>query len=229
LKSYSYILLLIILFGCNNETKTYKLPNSNKLERDSVMPFLINIDTLTINNQKIIQILHDSQFHCLLDISNDTIIPAKKFYNEIVYTDINKDNNKDIRVYVISNSINDCDNYLYNSKSKTFKLLENCFTDIKKIKKSNFYYSYTKAGCADFNWVSYLSKIENNKLVNYGFIHGQSCELDPQIIEIYKINSKTEKQILIKKLPYQKYIPKFEDKWLFIEKYWLENFSKFEE
>ena len=229
MKTFSQFLLLIILFGCNNETKTYKLKDSSELESDSAISILINIDTITINNQKFIQILHDSQFHCLLNINNDTIIPAKKFYNEIVYTDINKDNHKDIRVYVISNSINDCDNYLYNSNSKTFKLLENCFTDIKKIKKSNFYYSYTKAGCADLNWISYLSKIENNKLINYGFIHGQSCELDPQIIEIYKVNSKTEKQILIKKLPYQKYIPKFEDKWLFIEKYWLENFSKFEE
>ena len=82
------------------------------------------------------------------------------------------------------------------------------------------------------NWESYLSKIENYKLVLLGYIHGQGCDFrvkeNPQVIKIYKILNKGNNQKkLIKKLPYLKYIPKFDEKWDFIENYWTKNYSSF--
>ena len=83
------------------------------------------------------------------------------------------------------------------------------------------------------NWESHLYKIENYKLVSYGYIKGQGCDFEieknPQIIEIYKvINSDTDEKTLIKKLPYQKHIKEFGDKWDFIKNYWTRNYKTFE-
>ena len=49
------------------------------------------------------------------------------------------------------------------------------------------------------------------------------------VILIYKVlaNSEENKQ-LINELPYIKNIPKFGDKWSFIEKYWNNNYEKFD-
>jgi hypothetical protein len=111
---------------------------------------------------------------------------------------------------------------------KTFRIIENCGLDIKKIEETQFYYSYNGAGCADMNWESHLSKIENHKLVNYGYMYGKDCDFEikenQQVIEIYKIiDSNKDEMKLIKTLSYLKCIPKPENKWDFIEKYWLQN------
>jgi hypothetical protein len=82
------------------------------------------------------------------------------------------------------------------------------------------------------NWESYLSKIEDYKLINIGYINGQGCDEDvkenPQTIEIYKISgNREENKKLVEKLPYLKYIPEFGDKWDFINNYWKKNYRKF--
>ena len=110
----------------------------------------------------------------------------------------------DIRTFVFSNTPNQCENYLYDKENKTFRLVEDCDLDIQLIKGTRYYYSYNRAGCADMNWESYLSKIENYKLVLLGYIHGQGCDFrvkeNPQVIKIYKILNKGNNQKkLIKK------------------------------
>lgn len=239
MKTIIIISFSVLLTACNlilnrtNTTKTSFVSETIKL--DSLKFNETKRDTITINGQKYIQIqsTKSDRFNCLISLSGDTVVKSEDYYFSAEYIDINEDGDKDIRVFAISNTPNQCDNYLYDKTHKTFKYIENCDLDIKKIDGKNLYYSYNSTGCADMNWESYLSEIVDYKLIHLGHIEGQGCDYDtkqnPQVIEIYKItNSNTEEKTLIEKLPYQKNIPKFEDKWNFIEKYWTKNYSLFE-
>lgn len=185
--------------------------------------------TFTLNGQKLIKILQNGRFIALTSISGDTIVKYQHYYERLKILDINGDGSNDIRVYIMSNTPNQCDNYLFNIAKRKFKLLENCNLDIKLVTGTKLFYSYNRAGCADYNWQSYLSKIVNFKLIPIGYIYGNGCESNnnQQVIEIYKINPNNQVQILIKKLPYLKNIPVFDAKWGFIEKYWSKNYLKF--
>jgi hypothetical protein len=194
------------------------------------------IDTLIINGQRIIKTstLSNKRFNCLVKLNGDTIIPFENFYSKFSILDINDDGYDDLRVFIFSNTPNSCNSYLFDSGNKIFRLIENSDWDIKQIKNTKHYYSYARGGCADWNWESYLSKIENYKLIHIGLIDGRGCGSDEEKtlekpeIKIYKIFSELEKDILIEVLPYKKYIPEFEDKWTFVENYWIENNTSFE-
>ncbi len=189
-------------------------------------------DTLLLNHQKFIRTFKDKKFQSLTTLRGDTVLKNGEYYSEVKFIDINADGYKDIRAFVFSNTPNECENYLYDKEKKSFRLIEDCELDIQIIKGTPYYYSYNRAGCADMNWESNLSKIENYKLVSLGYIYGKGCDFEvkenPQIIEIYKIqNTDKDQKVLIKKLPYLKYIPKFDDKWSFIKEYWTKNYRKF--
>lgn len=228
------IQFLILLTACNSGSgdKTInKLPAGDLSQKKNTIK--VSYDTLQINNEPYIQAFSNNKFNFLLSGKGDTIVKKEDFYSEVKFLDINEDGYSDIRVYFFSNFPNQCDNYFFSNKTKKFKLVENCDLDIKKIKGTNFYFSYNKAGCADMNWESYLSKIENNILVNYGYIYGQGCdsrlEESPQMIEIYKVSeADSTKKKLIQRFPYLKYIPNFEGKWSFIENYWKQNYRVFD-
>jgi hypothetical protein len=207
--------------------------HSNALMPKKVDSEIANIDTLLINDHKFIQALANNRFNSLIAINGDTIIKSEDYYSEIKFLDINSDGYDDIRVYAISNTPNQCDNYLFDREAKIFRMIENCPDDIQKIGGSDFYQSYSRAGCADMNWESYLGKVENYEFVRYGYMHGYGCEFNikenPQLIEIYKVeDSRKAEGILFQSLPYLKHIPNHGDKWDFIEKYWKGNFKLFE-
>jgi hypothetical protein len=165
-------------------------------------------------------------------ISMDTIEAGG--LTNIEFPDFNKDNYRDVMLtYVGNNEINDL--YLFDIKEKKFKNVVGFsrFPEARQLKTNpGIYYSYHRAGCADFDWVSDLFIFKGTRIVQLGHIWGQGCEFEidknPRIIEIYKIIDNNENnRILIEKLPYEKFIPGFSDKWQFIEKYWNENFERF--
>jgi hypothetical protein len=232
-------MIFVILFAsCNstpsNETINKLSGSKSKIKNLSQKQDTIKIsyDTLQINNGRYIQGSSENKFNFLLSIEGDTIVKKEDFYSKAVFLDINEDGYDDIRIYFFSNLPNECDNYLFSTKTKTFKHIENCDLDIKKIKGTDFYFSYNKLSCSDMNWESYLCKIENNVVVNYGYIYGQGCDSKlekSKTIEIYKITPECpNKRKLIKSIPYLKHIPKFEEKWDFIERYWKQNYKEFE-
>ena len=239
MKTLLNILLFIILTSCNSKLSE-KIIEKNLTDSSSVQSTSqiqdnvdVQFDTLNINDQNFIQTLKDGRFNCLLSIQGDTIVKPEDYYFESKLLDINEDGYKDIRVFAFSNTPNQCDNYLFDQKIKTFKIVEECYLDIKKMIGTDFFYSYNRGGCADMNWESHLSKIKNYKLVDYGYIYGKGCDFEiennPQVIEIYKmLNSDTNEKKLMKKLPYKKHIKEFGDKWDFIEQYWAENYKAFE-
>jgi hypothetical protein len=164
-------------------------------------------------------------------VTGDTIVKMHNYYAIIEFPDINEDGYKDIRIYVSSNTPNECDNYLFDKKTNKFRIIENCDLDIRLIKSRHYYYSYNRAGWANLNWESHLYKLENYKLVPIGYMHGLGCDFnreEDQKIKIYKIfNDKKEDKALVKTLPFKKYVPKFEDAPRFIESYWHHNWQIF--
>lgn len=240
MKKIQYIILFFFFIACNSNTKDINTTTNNS---DSLKAKNINVhtmdttnihrDTILINNIKYIQtIIKEDQFACLTSLNGDTIIPFADFYFKIKLLDINKDGYKDIRVLIFSNAPNQCDNYLYDKNSKNYRIIEDCSINIEKIKGTDYYYSICKAGCAAMDWDSYLSKIENYKQTNYGYIYIQGCDFEIkenlQVIEIYKVtNSENDTKILIKKLPFKKYISNHSD-WDFIKRYWKRNYRNFE-
>lgn len=234
------ILFFIILTACYSKSADKTIinhsANSSTVQINTQLqaPVDVKNDTITINGHKYIQTLKDNKFNCLLSIQGDTIVKSEDYYFTLKLIDIDEDGYTDIRVFAFSNTPNQCDNYLFNKTTSSFKLIENCDLNIKKVKGTNFFYSYNRVDCADQNWESSLSKIKNYKLVNYGYIRGQGCDFEmekkPQIIEIYKVsNSDKREKTLTKKLPYQKHIKEFGDKWKFIENYWTRNYKTFEQ
>jgi hypothetical protein len=186
-------------------------------------------DTLILNHQKFIQTFKNEKLLSLTTLLGDTVLKNGDYYSDVKFIDINADGYKDIRAFVFSNTPNQCENYLYDKEKKAFRLVEDCDLDIQIIKGTKYYYSYSRVACSDMNWESYLSKIENFKLISLGYVYGQGCDFqikeNPQVIEIYKIiNADKDEKVLIKKLPYKQYIPKFGDKWNFIENYWTKNY-----
>ncbi|MDJ1500504.1 hypothetical protein [Xanthocytophaga agilis] len=184
-------------------------------------------DTITINTEKLVLSTDVNEiFYGLTTLRGDTIIKFEEFYNDAIFPDINGDGYKDIEVEIISNNP-DFETYLFDPKQRRFRYLENCDLALQRIKGTHYYYSYNAAGCADYNWESHLSKIVNYQLIVMGHIEGDACEPDStkNKISIYKVRK--EKEMLYKSLPYQKYIPKFEAKWDFIDRYWRKNYQQF--
>jgi len=151
------------------------------------------------------------------------------------FIDFNKDGSSDIMFTYIGNN-SSYELYLFDNIANEFKILEGFdrFSDVIQLKNnSKYYYSYKRAGCADMNWISDLFYIDNFKTNQVGHIYGQGCDFDikenPQEISIYKVlENNEENKKLTKKLPYLKNIPKYEDKWNFIEEYWNNNYEKFD-
>lgn len=231
--------LLILLESCNStwgdkqiETiSSDSLTLQTEIQQQDTLD--IKIDTIEINDRRSIQIRKNGRFNCLLSEQGDTIVKSTDYYLEAMFPDIDEDGYKDIRVFAFSNTPNQCDNYLFDKTTQSFRLIENCDLDIHRIKGIDFFYSYNRAGCADLNWESHLSKIENYTLVKYGYMYGQGCDVDanenPQVIDIYKVvDSEKNERTLMKSLPYVKHIPPNTSKWDFIETYWKQNIKNFE-
>jgi len=216
------IILSILLFlasGCNPKTSS-----------TSAQKATFHNDTLLVNGLQLIETSNEedtTQFFCLTTTKGDTIIPFANYYSQMELLDINEDGSTDIRVFTFSNTDNQCNNYLFDKKDNIFRLIENCDLDIQKINGTDFYYSYVATTCGKMNWESDLNKIENYQLVTYGRIYGNACDSNYELtIKIYKISG--EDELLIKTLPYKKYILKFGDKWDFIKNYWETNYQNFE-
>ena len=228
-----YIIFIICLIGCNPQSNDKKIEQNHKdtsviKKKPARQLDTSNIHraTLTVNKQKLIQTeIKEDQFACLTSLTGDTIVKFADYYSSIEFLDIDQDGYKDIRIFTYSNTPNECDNYLFDKVSKTYKFIKNCDLDIKLIKGTRLFYSYNRAGCADMNWESHLCKIENWNEINIGLINGKGCGDKDDGIYIYKINGETEN--LITTLPI-KTIEKYkENKWGFIEEYWTNNYWRF--
>lgn len=171
--------------------------------------------------------LKDYDFFELKSFDGKVLYQNNNYPSEFIFTDFNEDGFLDIELHFITNTPDVKEILIYNSDLKEFTEIKNfsSFPLPIKIKNTDYYYSYHRSGCADSNWDSDLFYLEENKGVKIGNIHAIECgnENDDGIY-FYKINGENKKQI--KLIPIEN--KGFENKWIFIEKYWTENYQKFE-
>jgi hypothetical protein len=224
MRQYLPLMLFIITTGCT-----------------SGLLYAQDYDTTLINNQKKFYIKTEpiSDELSLLTATSETkriIIDTieKQELGYIEYPDFNNDGNADILVDYRANNITQY-LYLFDPATNRFRKIPGSedFPQATQLTSDpNYYYSYHRAGCADMNWVSDLFTIRDFHIIQIGHIEGDGCDADPenehQEIKIFRIADNNEDhQKLIKRLPYEKYIPEFGYKWVFIKKYWNKNYEKF--
>jgi hypothetical protein len=230
LNYYISVIEVLILVSCNQSTthnSSKQLKNNYENGNDSIKRI-----TITVNEMKFIQLFLDDKFYGLLSEKGDTIIRSDDSYIDAKFVDIDCDGSKDIQISFYSVSLNERNNYFFDTKKKTFREIENSNLYLQKIRGTNLYYSYDTESCSDLNWVSYLSEIKDYKQIDIGYMYGQGCDEDlknyPQKIEIYQVVNSDSFELKLKKtINYQKHIPKNEDKWEFIETYWNRNYHAF--
>lgn len=217
------LLLTFLLFGVSLVAQIH----------NSDTTFVINKKKFNINKREI----NSSKVKLTIKRNSKTIMTEtldSDGLTNIEFPDFNNDGNKDIMLVYMGNNFTYY-LYLFDKINNSFKKVEGFerFPESTQLTTNpNFYYSYQRAGCADLNWVSDLFYIKDFKTVHVGHIYGKGCDYEikenPQIIEVYKISGNKEtNRKLIENLPYIKNVPRFDEKWEFIKKYWNANYLKF--
>lgn len=122
---------------------------------------------------------------------------------------------------------------LYDNINHTFVWVEDLgyISDPVQLKSdSTYYYSYTKGGCADYNWYSYLFTFKNLKVVKLAYLYGHGCDDGkPLEITVYKIQDNDEMSMKVADKYPIAVINEYENwKWGFIDEYWNSYYLNFE-
>lgn len=226
MKTLVLILIMGLIVSCNQSAKD--VPAKPMVLKDAVpatSDSLFKVNGMPL----LVQIRHDNErVYSLRTFDKKVILEPQDYYANLAILDINKDGFNDIRVFEISNTPNQCRNYFFDPKNKKFRIIQNSDLDIKVIPNTNFYFSYNRAGCADMNWESHLSKIEDFKEIQIGLLRVHNCGDENDGMLFYKIDLEGKK-IKIDEQP----VPEFDNndadnKWDFMEKYWIENHLKYQ-
>jgi hypothetical protein len=219
------LFLMLILASCSAHPDNQPKEISDTIAMQKSKEELLHHDTLVQNGVSLVRIRKGNQVRGLFTMSGDTILKEADYYDSISFPDVDEDGYKDIRVIVFSNTPNQSENYFFDKQSGRFKRIENSDLDIKKVEGVNLFYSYNSTGCADMNWESHLSKIENWKEVNIGRINAKGCGDKEDGIYIYKVQDRKEK--IFEKSRIDSVLKESKGKWAFIKKYWAKNYKKF--
>jgi hypothetical protein len=170
-----------------------------------------------------------TSFEFKIIYNGDTLVENEYYPSDLIIDDFNNDGYPDIRTIFMGHIPLMCDLFLFDSVKQQFTKVKNfrSVADPKNLLGTNLHYSYSKGGCADFYWYSYLFTIEDFELVLKGKIYGDGCnkDQDSNKILIYKITN--EKTILFEKEEYDKIDLYPNYKWGYIEAYWRENYKSF--
>ena len=144
------------------------------------------------------------------------------------FFDFNEDGYDDVYINYVTNVPGVQNVALFDPGSKTFNLvlgLRDWFPASVHL-TGDYYYSYSRAGCADWNWESYLFKIKNYSTVPLGLIEGDGC--DSNKIEVYRVlDGDEDKRKLVETFPIDT-IDTYESyKWGFIEDYWRGHYKSY--
>jgi hypothetical protein len=171
----------------------------------------------------------NEEFDALVSPSGDVIIAGHDYHYAPQVLDINEDGYNDLRVFVVSNTDNQCENYFYQKSTGTFKRIHGVELDITRISGTPYYFSYNAVGCSDDLWESHLARLDKDTLIKIGSMEGDGCESNIELhktVKTYRINT-AGKPVLVDKLFYVRVITPAIDKWTFIEKYWAKNYTRF--
>ena len=218
------IIHLFLVVCCKNVDKQSNTKVGNQKADSSV----VFADTATILGEHFTAFYEKNDTLYILKPKSDTIAKMPNLHPNFRFADFNGDGLKDIVVTSLGN-IPDVQNVLvFDKTNKKFALVEGLsdFPASKLIKGTKYYYSYSRRGCQDMNWDSYLFYIENNTANPIGFISGMGCKNnEKEGIYISKIQD--TKKYLISESPISVVVKYKNHKWGFLEEYWTNNYSKF--
>ncbi|MCF6133036.1 hypothetical protein [Flavobacterium wongokense] len=226
MRSLVSFLVLILLVSCNKsvkdkQAKAVVFKDTIKATNDSVFKVNNILLRAKIDPEK-------ERLYSLETLDGKVIIEPADYYVNIEILDINEDGFKDIRIFEVSNTPNQCQNFFFDPKEKLFRKIKGSDLDIKRLPNANLYYSYNRAGCADMNWESHLIKIENFEEITIGWMEAHDCNDEDDGITFYKIVT-LDKILKIDQKP----DPNFEiegknNKWNYMENYWMNNYKKYQ-
>lgn len=234
-KTVVYLLCLISLLACatknqqNKEVKEVIIQETSKNLTDSS---IVTIDSAIIKGKLYQAMFKKDEFFYVLK-EQDTIMKKAGLSPFFQFEDFDEDGNKDIG-FVCTSCSGVIEYYFFDSTKNEFIYLANnkLYQGLKKIDK-NYYYSYSKAGCADMDWISFLVEIKNFHAIPHARIYGQGCKVkaEPNLetkIEIFNLSKKDSIEgKLYQTIPIE-VIEGYEDhKWGFIKEYWSNNYQNF--
>ena len=224
MKKIFILLCLFVFVSCKNANKQ----NDSNISNSKVDSFIVFADTATILGERFTVLYKNNDTLYVHNQKNDVIAKIPNLHPNFKFADFNGDSLKDIVVTSLGN-VPEVQNVLVFDKiNKKFTLVEGLsdFPASKLIKGTKYYYSYSRRGCNDMNWDSYLFYIEENVVNPVGFIDGTGCKNnEKEGIRISKIQD--TKKSLISEIPIS-VIEKYQNqKFGFIEKYWTNNYSEF--
>ena len=161
MQPYFLLLLFVFFVACtsNTEQQTNEASHIETNHLSDTANLLLHRDTLLQNGVPLVQFGIADRPQCLLTLSGDTIVKQADYYHSITFPDINEDGYTDIRVLIVSNTPNQCANYVFDKVSGRYRWIENADLDIEKLKGTDLYFSYNRAGCADLLIPSIISTL----------------------------------------------------------------------
>lgn len=176
MKFFIKLFVLILLISCKEErqakfiTTVQAQPIKSEVKGYKATPSVdvqearLECDSVYINKKWFTACWETSVKAFVINEKNDTMFSEKQGIWRIEFKDFNEDGYKDMLVGYDGNNVV-YDLGLFDSISDTFKLVEGFdnFGDAFILKGTNYYYSYSSAGCADLNWNSKLIYIKNIK------------------------------------------------------------------
>lgn len=236
-----FLVFTILLFACHQKQVDKAIPEEFSYDSSSdLIYFDTSINVNETNFKLFLQELHEGGFVIEFKRENKTLTRdtiCTEHFNNIEFSDFNHDSYQDVFISILTNVPTQI-LYLFDKQSNMFRQVAG-YDEISEAhsleQNENYYYSYRRAGCADFNWISELFYIEQFEIIRLAYIDGQGCKAnlsDPEgpteFIYIYEImDNQEDKMHLVAKYPYNTCISEFDDKWSFLERYWNRNYIKF--
>lgn len=244
MKAFFYFLLVFSILSCRQEVvkenpagdngietvrplkSNETIPNIFYVGNDTIKSYLAGIDSFTVADQAFQIVKFYSGVTILLDDRKNIVHKDVDYSYEHSLLDFNGDGYKDLKFKYLTN-VPDVDKMLlFDTTTASFREIGN-FSDFPSswaIEGTSCYYSYSRAGCADSDWISKLFVIDNFHCTEIGKIYGRGCGGNARTgIFIYRVENKAE-------IPFDSIIQPpgyYEDKWTFIERYWSRYHTEF--
>lgn len=191
---------------------------------------VIAYDSATIYNDKYYAIYRsDEQMMYIVSNTRQVILKQPGLGSDFLFTDFNDDGMKDIVINYKSDVPDAKTLLLFDYKQENFRLVEDfdLYPEPVPIPGTPFYYSYSRTGCADFDWRSELFYIKDYKAYKSGYIVVNQCPNSQDANGIYITRLVHGEAQLLEKLPVTEFNKYPEGKWDFLSQYWTKNNKKF--
>jgi len=222
----------ILMLSCTSKPTSSAVDGEQRSTNDvfeqEPKTLLSRHDTLILNESYRVEIYDNGELFVLNQQDSVLLTTSAEGVHNSQFIDFDEDGYLDIRLNLVTNVPNISNLALFNPTTKTFELVKDFgfFPAAKKIKGSPFYYSYSRSGCADFDWESELFLMQHYEITTLGKMIGTGCEDHAFTgIKIYKCNADYDSLVktISRKAGYDK------SRFDFMESYWKGNFELFKQ